>query len=331
MTTTILTSIFGSQLYGLQTPDSDTDYKSIYIPSFKHIVLHGPISHDVSSTNQDGGKNTNQDTDHEKVSVGKFLQFAAKGEMWAVDILHTQPQHWLTTSAEWQHIMSNRHLFLTKNMTKYMGYIKKQLWIYCKKGDRLAAIEKAGSYLKSHDTDLRLGTILDNAPIDGVYLFIITAEGPNKKPMRVYEVCGRQYQETVKISNALESLKAVYEEYGHRAHKAKDAGGQDFKAMSHAVRCCKQLIELYTTGTFSYPLPNSLFIKNVKAGKYTLEELQPELDKMFDKVNTTALTSTLPESIQQDKIDRLLLDVYEIHFGSKFMELIGSQHRDILP
>ena len=49
---TIFRNLFGSQLYGTNTPASDTDYKSVHLPSAEEVLLHR-TRHVVSSKTKD--------------------------------------------------------------------------------------------------------------------------------------------------------------------------------------------------------------------------------------------------------------------------------------
>lgn len=54
--------------------------------------------------------------------------------------------------------------------------------------------------------------------------------------LRMYEVCGRKFQETAKIDYVLECLRKVEQGYGKRARQAEQNKNIDFKAVSHALR-----------------------------------------------------------------------------------------------
>ena len=55
---------FGSHMYGTDTPDSDTDYKGVYIPHIKDVILgDAPKSSINISTGDTDGKNTSDDID----------------------------------------------------------------------------------------------------------------------------------------------------------------------------------------------------------------------------------------------------------------------------
>lgn len=47
-------TMYGSKLFGTDNPDSDTDYKGIFIPNRKDVLLKRDIEHYNYNTNSEG-------------------------------------------------------------------------------------------------------------------------------------------------------------------------------------------------------------------------------------------------------------------------------------
>ena len=140
--TTVVRMLFGSHLYGLNTPSSDTDYKGVVLPSARQIIMQEAEFH-ISHSTGGSGKNTAEDIDDSMFSLQKFLRFAMKGETFAIDMLHGGEDKILETSPIWKDLVANRHKFYTKNMKAYVGYVRKQAAKYGVKGSRLAVLNDA--------------------------------------------------------------------------------------------------------------------------------------------------------------------------------------------
>lgn len=68
----------GSHLYGTTTSESDTDYKGIFKPDIKDVIL-GRMSKSVNlSTNKGSTKNTAEDVDEEYYSIQDFVRMCCK-------------------------------------------------------------------------------------------------------------------------------------------------------------------------------------------------------------------------------------------------------------
>jgi hypothetical protein len=86
----------------------------------------------------------------------------------------------------------------------------------------------------------------------------------------------------------------------------------DWKAVSHAFRAAFQVKGILLNGDFTYPLPETEFLRAVKSGSLHFKnEVAPKLDALMDEVEALSVKSTLPEAADSDKVDELLLSLVE--------------------
>lgn len=84
----ILEMKFGSHLYGTDTPESDLDFKAIYLPSAREIVLGNYKRTDNHSRKKKlCERNTKDDVYVEILSLDQFLKLLTEGQTMALDIL----------------------------------------------------------------------------------------------------------------------------------------------------------------------------------------------------------------------------------------------------
>lgn len=91
---TIVRVLFGSNLYGTATPESDTDYKSVHIPNGRDIILQqvkGVIA--TNSKADTTRKNEAEDIDDESFSLHKYLHLVSQGDMMATELRDLIAQH----------------------------------------------------------------------------------------------------------------------------------------------------------------------------------------------------------------------------------------------
>ena len=310
MSNVIFKCIFGSHLYGLETENSDTDIKGIFIPTFEEIVLG---SQDVISikTGNDKSKNTKDDVDTELYSLKKFLELACKGETVVLDMIHSDK--YIISSDEWDFIRKNRSKFYSKNMRSYLGYVNKQAAKYGVKGSRMAALEQLVTFLKSDIKANRLKDVYDDLPVNE-FCVKTTSIGnrTHLNELPCYEVLGRKYLTGVPFENFREGIFNLWNEYGERSRKVKNNEGVDWKAVSHAIRGGEQLLEIFETGDLKYPLKNRDFILDVKLGKLDfVTQVQPYLEELLDRVDKAATESDFPDTVDKTFWDRWLVDVYK--------------------
>lgn len=302
----IVKMLFGSHLYGTNTENSDRDYKGIYLPTREDCYL-GKISKSIyHTTGSDFSKNTSSDTDEEIFSLQYFMKLAINGEMIVIDMLHAPSTKLLESSVIWESLVENRRRFYSKNLSGYLGYIRKQTAKYGVKGSRLSALENVIKLLSGSG---KLKDVWDELPVNEYCKFV---ENPKEKRWKHYEVCGKQLQESISIEYARDILQKTYDRYGDRAKQAQANEGIDWKAVSHAFRAGFQLKEIYKTGDLRYPLKEANFLKDIKLGNmhYINDGIAESLESLLRSVELSSLESVYPEKIDIKWVEDFILNCY---------------------
>jgi len=309
----IVKMVFGSHMYGLNTPESDLDYKGIYLPELSELMLGTAAKHINQSTGNDKSKNSKDDIDDELFSLGEFLKLAMKGETVALDMLHANPD--LATVAFgdygdiWKDLVSKRHMFYTTNLKAYMGYVKRQAAKYGLKGSRISAMREAIEFLKDCPQDKTLYDFRHELP-ENEFAKKVSRE-TSQGEQNFYEVNGKKYQDTNSIEYTLERIETALDSYGARALLAEKNEGVDWKAVSHALRAGYQLRSILNVGTFSYPLAETEFLRNVKSGNCDYKtEVSDVLENLIEEIDELVLVSDLPSTVDVNYWNKWLLDVY---------------------
>ena len=319
---TLMRCQFGSHLYGTAGPESDTDYKGIFFPSARDVILQRVPKSLHNSTGSDRSKNTAADTDEEVYSLHYFLKLAAKGETVALDMLHCPDAALLETSDEWAFISANRRRFYTKSMKAYVGYAMKQAAKYGVKGSRLSDCERVVEFLAGKEG--KIADIWEDLP-SGEHIRKYQELTATQLDNRMYEVCQRKVPATCSVSYARDVFRKFYENYGARARQAASNEGIDWKAISHAFRGGFQLKEIFLTGDLKYPLRDREFLKQVKAGRlhYQEDRVGEMLDELLGEVRELSEGSGLPEEVDRGFWDEFLLSLYQGKAGSQFLPGLG--------
>lgn len=302
---TVAKVLFGSHLYGTSTPESDLDYKSIFIPQARDLIMGTAPNHFNMNTNNTATKNSTDDVDHELYSLKYFFQLAQTGETVALDMLHA-PANMVESDlpAVWQYIQDNRERFYTTDMKAYLGYVRKQAAKYGVKGSRLADLRKVIEIIepipewkyadrpevKGQNERWKVQDISDKLPI-GEFLEWTTFVDHKSGEQHFYNVLGRKFQTTITIKEMKHSLGKLWVEYGERARKAEANEGIDWKALSHAMRAGLQLLEIYSTGDLVFPLKEAALVKSIKQGEMPFKEVQELLEDTVNVVEVKAFNA----------------------------------------
>ena len=310
---TIMKGYFGSHLYGTSTPESDVDFKEIYVPHARDILTGNVKEHMSKNTNNTSSKNTKDDVDHELYSLKYFFKLAADGETVALDMLHTPPSLVVKSDLPdvWKYIQDNRSRFYTTNMKSYLGYVRKQASKYGVKGSRLAILRQAlkrsnewGQYF-DNGAVIRLSHMKNVLPV-GEFASWVETENEKTGKQTFYNLLDRKFQDTLTNKEFNAILVKLEENYGERARKAEANEGIDWKALSHACRGGLQLLEIYKTGDLVYPLQDAPFILDVKLGKHTFKTVQEFLEDIVDQVEQASKKAA--KNGMQQKVDMSFWD-----------------------
>lgn len=308
---------YGSNLYGTATPQSDTDYAGIYMPSLEDLLLQRAKTASSKSTGQDHQKNTAEDVDVALFSLPQFVDMCLRGDTTALDMLHCKNP--ITESEVFRFLRHNRTKFYCKNMKAYVGYVKSQAHKYGLKGDKLAELKSVITFFESFGnsslTKLSSSWCWQRLP-EGEYIKKVIDKGGN-----YYEVLGKKYQDTNTIGYVKSQLQQKWDSYGHRANQALTNDGMDWKALHHALRVAYQVDAILKDGDFEYPLPQTPFLMKVKRGEASYgDEIAPELDRLLDDITKMSEESKLPNKPDVEFWENWLVDTYAGWFSVTWLE-----------
>jgi len=105
---------------------------------------------------------------------------------------------------------------------------------------------------------------------------------------------------------------------GHMGRKRKELvekHGYDTKNASHLIRLLNMGIEFLTTGSLTVVRKDGPYLLDIKDGKYTLEQIQAEADRLFRLTEESFVRSNLPIKPNEKKVDELLVRLLKMEAG----------------
>ena len=305
---------FGSHLYGTDTPESDIDYKSVYLPEWKEILLQR-VQESVGTRKDkvEGQRNLPGDVDDEAYSLQRYLTLLAEGQTVAVDMLFAPAPEMATPL--WEQIRDNRGRLLTKRSATFVGYCRQQANKYGIKGSRVEAVKRSaeffGEYLLSNGTTAKVGDLEPLlSDLFNDHTRIVTKETSAGHTETYFECCNRMVGFKNTLKEAATIYQRIYEEYGDRARRAQSNDGIDWKALSHAVRVGHEALELLQTAFITFPLPNAKHVLGIKQAKLPYAAVADEIEHLLVQVEAASERSLLRETADRDLIDEIVLDAY---------------------
>lgn len=272
----ILKSVYGSHLFGLNTPASDEDFYEIFQVNTNDIILQ-----------KDKDCYTKENNNTQVKELRRFIKDAMSGQTYAIELLFAPDTAYLYTSDEWNFIKSNRDKLVSRNLRPFLAYATNQAKKYSYKSTQLKRLNVFMDEVKEFKDNTRLKDILDRITMDES----ICVE--NFGNQILLKVISKRYDVMSKLKDILPSINSTLAIYGTRAWDNQDRE-YDPKAYSHALRLSYMLDELMNTGKVSIPVINREYLLSVKLSKVPFEEVNKELARVLDKIDSNI--NVLPES-----------------------------------
>ncbi len=298
--TDIVLMQFGSHVYGTNTPASDLDYKAVYLPEARDILLQRvKATFNQSTKALKTARNEPGDVDTERFALQQYLRLLMEGQTVAIDMLFTPPEWYRSEpSAEWKEIQANKAKFLHKGYTSFAGYCRQQANKYGIKGSRMAAVRKTLEWLSKFDREEKLLTVGREA-IEAhcktiEHAAVVECRGAHGNLEPHIEICNRKMPFHARIKQVIQVYQRIFDQYGHRALQAEKHEGVDWKALMHAVRICNQSQEFLQTGAIVFPRPEAELLVKIRTGQMPYKDVAELIEVGLAGMEEWSEKSSLP-------------------------------------
>ena len=337
-------AISGSRAYGLDTPESDTDIRGVFIQPRENLYGFSPLT-----------QINDEACNVVFYEIGRFMELLVKNNPTVLELLYT-PADCILYESKWFSEFRN-HTFLSKQCEQTfvnyaLGQLKKTRGLHKKIVNPMDKEKKSpldfcvvvqGSYSKPlvsfleekginqkncglselrnvkdgyalyvaneggqdcfrgivHDTtahDLCLSRIPKGLTPEGI-LFL------NRDGYKVYNKKYREYWEWVEKRNP--ERYTTNQQHGQ---------GYDSKNMMHVFRLLIVARGIAERSTINLRGHDRDFLLKVKAGAYSYGELMKKAQENAEKVSVLFAESSLPEVVDKELIERLLIEVREFYY-----------------
>ena len=335
---------YGSHLYGLNTENSDLDFRGIFLSTLNDLILHKDLDEYNTEiqlykiTNVDGGVYYKTESpscivntcrletikvDIKIFSLQKFIKLCSKADTNALDVLFSITNDNIPKYEYSMYLLDRiqsviqvlyRCRYKLINMDRLESpctYAFKQATKYGVKGKRRSKLLYVLDRCKFLSDIHNVEDLIPFIELDDKYLKIDTLD--NKGTLEKYlNVCGVQHQFNLCIKRFKQRIQDKLDKEYTSQRTIDACDGNDWKALSHAIRILTQVKELLETGSIQFPNKNRQFLLDIKLGKVSREQIDEYFDKTFSNIFELMKNNTLDYSFEEEFWNDLI--VYMVRY-----------------
>lgn len=289
----------GSHLYGTSTPESDEDFVGVFVPSANYLLgLNRVEEVDLGVKSKDvEGKNTKDAIDFKVYSLEKFTRLALDNNPNILEILFVNPENILFVNETGQKLLDLRYSFLSKSIKhKFLGYAFSQKHKMVIKLESYEKLLEAIEYIDRH-TDKQFLLDIEHHPIFA----------RKKDHVRVGDV---NMPITVTTKKAKKMLVDRLAKFGSRQELVSKYG-YDTKFASHLIRLLKEGQELLATADLRFPLYSKDLLREIRAGKYSMDEVMSLANFIESFVEDLYDKTTLPHRPDRKAVEQFVIETHK--------------------
>ncbi|OQY59802.1 MAG: hypothetical protein B6245_04710 [Desulfobacteraceae bacterium 4572_88] len=336
--------VTGSHLYGTNTPASDVDTRGVFIPGKKYFLGF------LNRTQQFEDKVN----DVVFMEIRQYLKLALDCNPNIIEWLFVPEKDWLASSKEWERIVENRELFLSKKARyTFAGYAFSQLkriqrhrsWLLHPPGEKplredyglpgqkkLVSADQMGAFnailsnyfeeIKQHHAlKAQLEEMQETRDFMSVFQSSRTMNVKMaEKIMPVSDNFLEALDKEKRYNQALQTWNQ-YQDWKKKRNperaELERRYGFDTKHGSHLYRLLGECEEMLTEKTLTFPRPDAELLLDIRNGCWDYDRLMTEIgdiDARFDKMYEE---STLPKKPNRVKVDQFCIEIVETHLKAE--------------
>lgn len=304
----------GSHFFDLNGPNSDIDYRGIYICPNQDCFDASNKTHMIEyNTNQvKNTKNTAGDIDFTLFSFSSFLKLLRKGDFNMMEILYCPEDKILFKTPLYDELVKMRSNLIVNDVSAFIGFIKKEYKRYgcniyhyktqynfiqfLKQFHIHDPLKKHWSAIKKYaetEEGIRFSqTMIDNSGERTLVETIVIAE--------------RMHQGTAKCGYVVEAMESIISNYGHR-QKNMAQSGVEYKGLYHALRLIYEANDIFDTGELSFPFSKERYdtLYRVKNSLVTTDYIFNLIDGELHKLQTRYKNTVTNRARVEYTIDKI--------------------------
>lgn len=294
----IFETVFGSQVYGVSTPESDEDFRGVCIPPRE--IRDSLLINFEQKDSWDGYE------DRVIYNIKKFFQLCKEANPAIIEFLFIPSEFWVRIQPSWDEVINNRSLFLSKKVKHtFTGYAHAQLGRI--KTHRNWLLHPPKIKPAREDFELPINPRLSSEQINAVVSL----------PSYVFTLEYREEAEKEKYYHEAKRYWDMYENWKKNRNpnraKLEEKYGYDTKHAMHLVRLMYEGEEILMTGNITFPRPEREELIAIRSGAYNYDELMNKVegfDLRFEELYDKSPLPHTPDTVRINDVYLKIIDKY---------------------
>jgi len=295
--TTVVKSLIGETLNGLDFKMSSRQYQTIYIPTLEQSLIAGGFMREEW-----------QGSGHRIISFQKFIQEAKEGNLNQVELVFAKPGHVQVTSEYWNLLTEKRHYFLSQKWCKNIqNFASEQIHRFQPRKclNKIKEITFQMNRLDQKQLTRPFIEVCHYAEQKVTFAGIEIDSYINEIGELMLDFSGHSYKADILGTLLRDKFRALEVKLGTRATVAaeEDFSFNDMKQFLTAFKLLNQAKEAILNSDFELPNPLIAHLNEIRIGKITLDAAHQELLELYSELNQLTQTRWLPDtSLELDKL-----------------------------
>ncbi len=310
---------FGAHLFGTQVSQSDVDYRSVFIPCARDILLQrAPALIERKRTKQHGERNTVGDVDDDSYSLQRYLDLVISGQVFALDMLFAPDWAFVEPcSPVWRRVQDMAPHIVPRDPAFALRYCRRQVRKYGGRDSHVSALQHVHALLEAgaqeYGAGSRLAVLRSQLEItvaEYASVSILTPAREAEERQAMFEICGKKFPYSSQISAAMKMIETMLMRATQQTAGMLSDRDIDWKALSHAVRVGHEALELMRCGRITFPRPEAAHLVAIKLGQVSYARVYEEIENLMEQVGSTTPAQGLAGIPDKRVADDFVVGVY---------------------
>lgn len=306
----------GSHFFDLNGPNSDTDYRGIYIDDIQDSYESNRDKIyllDYKTKEVERSKNSKDDCDVTLFSLSSFIKLLKKADFNSMEILYTPEDKILFKTPLFDELVRNRNRYIVNDTSAFIGFIRREAKRFGVNIYNYDIQMRFLNFLRQFDRKDRMFEHWDEIKVyssnnnnEIKFLNSVIDDKKSSKNINSIVVASRMHISTATVGYVIDAIEKICETYGHRS-KDMATGEENYKGLYHAMRLIYEANDIFDYGEFKLPFSEERHrtLWNIKNNNVDKDWLFSTIDDEIEKIRIRDMNSVSNRKEVEHILDKL--------------------------